>query len=85
MHLVSVGFTTNEKVKVSCLKEDLQLAIEKRMMAVRDIPDLNDEINKAKYIEIKEDISSLREKLKTVKDINYSRGFWQNLLTILRA
>lgn len=85
MYLVKLGFTTNEKVKKSCLEEDLEEMIVRLKKSVADIPDINSEANKARYLEIKMDIASSQEKLDTLRKVSYSQGFLQNLWTIIRA
>ena len=84
MYLVKLGFTTNEKIKKSCLEDDIEIAIEKRMRSIKPIKSIEDPLDKQRYIDIKEDIAELKEKLKTVKSINYSKGFVKNIIDIIQ-
>jgi hypothetical protein len=85
MYLVKLGFTTNEKVKKSCLEDDVETAIRKHLRAIADLKDISTEEKKAQYIDLKESYSELREREKKIKSINYSKGFWNNLKTIIMA
>lgn len=85
MYLVKLGFTTNEKIKRSCLEDDLERAIRRKLMAVKDLQDISTEEKKAKYIAIKEELGSLKEREKKLKVLSYSKGFWTNLKEIIQA
>jgi DNA-directed RNA polymerase specialized sigma subunit len=85
MYLVKLGFTTNEKVKKSCLEDDTEHQIRKCMKAIVELKDINTPEKKAKYIDIKETIGELKEREKKVKALSYSEGFWTNLKTIIMA
>lgn len=85
LYLVKLGFTTNEKIKKSCLEDEYELGIQKRVRAIGKIPNIEDPVDKQRYVDLKEDISALKEKLKTVKAVSYSEGFLKNLLKIVRA
>ena len=85
MYLVGLGFTTNEKVKKSCLEDDLEETIIRLKKSVADIPDINSQENKARYMETKMDIVSNQEKLEKLRKLSYSKGFLKNLWTIIAA
>lgn len=85
MYLVKLGFTTNEKVKKSCLEDDNEHQIKKCMKSIMDLKDINTEEKKIKYIDIKETLGELKEKEKKIKNLSYSQGFWNNLKTIIMA
>jgi hypothetical protein len=85
MYLVKLGFTTNEKVKKSCLEDDLDLGIRRRQHALNELGDLSTQVDKEKYIQIKEDIASWKEKLRNLRQLSYSKGFVRNLMDVIKA
>lgn len=85
MYLVKLGFTTNEKVKKSCLEEDIDIGIHRYMKAIAELKDINSEDKKARYIEIKECIGELRERERKLKALSYAPSFWSNLKSIVTA
>jgi hypothetical protein len=85
MYLVKLGFTTNEKIKKSCLEDDYERAIRRTLMSIRDLNDIGTDEKRAKYIAYKEELGSLKEREKKLKNLSYSKGFLINLKEIILA
>lgn len=65
--------------------DECEMTINKCMYAIGKMKGIGTEIEKAQYIELKEEMETHKDKLKDLTNLSYSKGFWNNLMGIIKA